>query len=66
MATYKTKIIDKISRFFIDGQQNIIQSFMTLDTNAIAHEENWKKRKFFYVKSICLSGSDHEIGRAHV
>ena len=44
MATYKTKIIDKISRFFIDGQQNIIQSFMTLDTNAIAHKENWKKR----------------------
>ena len=42
MATYKTKIIDKISGFFIDGQQNIIQSFMTLDTNAITHEENWK------------------------
>ena len=60
MATYKTKIIDKISRFFIDGQQNIIQSFVTLDTKAIAHKENWKKRKFFYGKSISLSGSHHE------
>ena len=47
MATYKTKIIDKISGFFIDGQQNIIQSFITLDTNAIAHKENWKKKKIF-------------------
>lgn len=60
MSAYKAKIIDKISRYFIDGQQNIIQSFMAHDINAILNKENWNKRKFFYGKSISLAGPHHE------
>ena len=60
MSAHKAKIIDKISRYFIDGQQNIIQSFMAHDINAILNKENWNKRKFFYGKSISLAGPQHE------
>ena len=60
MSAHKAKIIDKISRYFIDGQQNIIQSFMAHDINAILNKENWNKRKFFYGKSISLAGPHHE------